>query len=273
MDHNLSGTAGSSYNYANMGAQNLASAEYEWSVCMNTQGTWDPSGSNHFAYWLISDATNILSGTGNGYAVGVNQTGTSDLLTLYRVDGGVYTAIVTTTYNWAPGDDVCIRVTRTTTGDWELFYDSNGGGEVSGGTVTDATHTSGTYTGINFTYSSTRAGLFDIDDVSFCNGAPACTPTHTITSFAPTTGPELTEITVTGTGFTSSTTADFGGVAANVTFVNATTLILEVPTGASDGPFTLTESGCPLDAASSFTLISTSGTCGGALFSLSLIHI
>jgi hypothetical protein len=268
MDHNISGSAGSSYNYANMASQNLASAEYEWNVCINTsQGTWDPSGSNHFAYWLISDATNILSGTGNGYAVGVNQTGTSDMLTLYRVDAGVYTAIITSTFDWNASDDVCVRVTRNTSGDWELLYDPNGTGEVSGGTVTDATHTSGTYTGVNFTYSSTRAGLFDIDNVSICSGAPACTPTHTITSFAPTSGPEMTEITVTGTGFTASTTADFSGIAATVTYVSATTLIVEVPTGANDGPFTLTESACPLDASGSFTVISTSGTCGGALFS------
>ncbi|MFD2543088.1 GEVED domain-containing protein [Lacinutrix gracilariae] len=91
---------------------------------------------------------------------------------------------------------------------------------------------------------------------------PSCTPTHSFTSMLPTTGPEETEITVTGTGFTASTTANFGGVTATVDFVNATTLIVHVPAGATTNNLTLTEAGCNLHA-DIFTVLEAGGTCYG----------
>ncbi|QRM88539.1 choice-of-anchor D domain-containing protein [Lacinutrix sp. WUR7] len=91
---------------------------------------------------------------------------------------------------------------------------------------------------------------------------PSCTPTHTFTSMLPTTGPEETEITVTGTGFTASTTANFGGIIATVDFVDATTLIVHVPAGATTNNLTLTEAGCRLHA-DIFTILEAGGTCYG----------
>ncbi len=86
------------------------------------------------------------------------------------------------------------------------------------------------------------------------DSCPACTPTHTITSFSPTSGPIGTTVTITGTGFTSGSTVDFNGISATVTFVNATTLTAVVPSGATTGVITVTESGCPIDSATDFTL-------------------
>ncbi|WP_161804636.1 GEVED domain-containing protein [Lacinutrix himadriensis] len=91
---------------------------------------------------------------------------------------------------------------------------------------------------------------------------PSCTPTHTFTSMLPTTGPEETEITVTGTGFTTSTTANFGGVTATVDFIDASTLIVHVPAGAATSNLTLTEAGCRLHA-DIFTILEAGGTCYG----------
>lgn len=91
----------------------------------------------------------------------------------------------------------------------------------------------------------------------------SCTPTHTITSFAPTTGPEETAVTVTGTGFTTSTTAEVDGIAANVQFVSSTTIIVEIPTGATDNTIDVNEGGCVVSTASDFTMISDAGLCGG----------
>ncbi|SDG67273.1 choice-of-anchor D domain-containing protein [Winogradskyella thalassocola] len=88
----------------------------------------------------------------------------------------------------------------------------------------------------------------------------SCTPTHTFTSMLPTSGPEDTEITVTGTGFTASTTASFGAVNATVDFVDATTLIVHVPAGATTNMIRLTEAGCRVQTGT-FTIVSTSGTC------------
>lgn len=89
---------------------------------------------------------------------------------------------------------------------------------------------------------------------------PSCTPTHTFTSMLPTSGTEGTEVTVTGTGFTTNTTATFGGINTTVGFVNATTLIIHIPSGATTNSIRLTESGCSLTT-TTFTVITASGSC------------
>ena len=69
--------------------------------------------------------------------------------------------------------------------------------------------------------------------------APVLTPT--ITSFAPTTGPVGTTVTVTGTNFTGATAATVNGTAATgVSATSATSLTLTVPTGATSGVITVT---------------------------------
>lgn len=92
----------------------------------------------------------------------------------------------------------------------------------------------------------------------------SCIATHTVTGLTPTTGPELTMVTITGTGFTNASTASIGGVATTTTFINATTLQVEIPVGASTNTITITESGCPISSAGSFTVIENLGGCTGA---------
>ena len=89
----------------------------------------------------------------------------------------------------------------------------------------------------------------------------SCTPTHSFSSMLPTSGPEDTEITVTGTGFTASTTASFGGVSATVDFIDATTLIVHVPAGAETDMITLTEASCRLQTGTFTIIIEESGMC------------
>lgn len=88
-----------------------------------------------------------------------------------------------------------------------------------------------------------------------------CTPTHTIASFSPTSGPELSHITITGTGFTVGSTVDFNGTSAAIISQTATQIVAEAPIGVTTGAITVTESGCPIDSATDFTVLS--GTCGG----------
>ncbi|WP_370225894.1 beta strand repeat-containing protein [Mesoflavibacter sp.] len=89
----------------------------------------------------------------------------------------------------------------------------------------------------------------------------ACIPTHTISSFMPTSGPEESIITITGTGFTTSSTVNFNGTNATIISQNATQLVVEVPSGATTGAITITESSCPVNSATDFTVIDTTGTC------------
>ncbi|REE83454.1 putative secreted protein (Por secretion system target) [Lutibacter oceani] len=97
------------------------------------------------------------------------------------------------------------------------------------------------------------------------NGDVLCIAAHTITSFTPASGPIGTEVTITGTGFTASSTVEFDGNAATVTYVNATTLIAEVPAGTVSNYIKVTESGCDLNSTSNFTIISDNGCVGGSI--------
>ncbi|TXB65246.1 T9SS type A sorting domain-containing protein [Vicingus serpentipes] len=209
LNHNLSGVSGTSYIFHDLGVQDLTTSDFEWSFCMRN-GNWDPSGSNYFGYYLISDGSDFF-GTPNGYTVGVNLTGTSDLITLYRVDAGVYTAIITSAYDWNSTDDVCIRITRTSAGIWQLYYDS-GSGETSAGTQTDIDYTSGQYTGGLFEFSTTRAGELWIDDVSICGSTP---PTNTITTGSVSGSPFSVQCAVSDNGTVAFTSTDTFG-AGNV---------------------------------------------------------
>ncbi len=89
----------------------------------------------------------------------------------------------------------------------------------------------------------------------------ACTPTQTVSSFTPTSGPSGTDVTITGSGFTAGTTVKFNGNSATVVFVNSTTLIATVPSGVTTGVITITEGGCPVYTSSNFTQITKSGVC------------
>jgi hypothetical protein len=82
-----------------------------------------------------------------------------------------------------------------------------------------------------------------------CNG-----PAPTITSFAPLSGPVGASITLTGTGFTSSAAVAFNGVAATLSFVNATTLTTTVPSVATTGPITVTTAAGTATSATNFTV-------------------
>ena len=92
-----------------------------------------------------------------------------------------------------------------------------------------------------------------------------CTPTHSITGFTPSDGPEGTFVTIDGTGFTAGTTVSFNGASATIDSQTATQLVVIVPSGASTGLITVTEAMCDVTTSSDFTLINSvdSGCEGG----------
>lgn len=73
-------------------------------------------------------------------------------------------------------------------------------------------------------------------------------------SFTPTSGSTGTNVTITGRGFTPSTTIDFGSSLAKTTFVSATTLIAVVPLGLTPGAVAISASGTLVTAPGSFTV-------------------
>ena len=92
-----------------------------------------------------------------------------------------------------------------------------------------------------------------------------CTPTASISSFQPSTGPAGTLVTITGSGFTGATGVKFGNTSSSTfTVVNNTTIIAEVPTNAPSDIIKVTVSGCDAASSSGFTFINQVGTCGAA---------
>lgn len=79
-------------------------------------------------------------------------------------------------------------------------------------------------------------------------------PTLSIKSFTPTSGPFGTTVTINGIGFTSTSTVKWGGVAATtVTHTSSTVLKATVPTTATTGPITVTNTAAPVGTVSSAT--------------------
>jgi hypothetical protein len=209
LKHDLLSIEAQSHIYADITNQNLNAGDYEWNFCMRN-GTWDPSSGNDFTFYLLSDDTNLQINA-SGYAVGVNRTGISDLLTLYEVTNGSHSAIITSAFNWGNADDVCVKVTRNSSGSWELFYDPNGTGEISAGTVTDNTHSLGSYIGAFFDFTSSRAGQLWIDDVSVCSNVVV-------------SGPEL-QLIAASNNVSCGYTMDFGNVESNGTTLDLSVFV------------------------------------------------
>jgi hypothetical protein len=80
------------------------------------------------------------------------------------------------------------------------------------------------------------------------------TPSLSITSLQPASGPYGTKVTIAGVGFTSSPTVRVNGAAASaVTFVSATKLIATVPASATTGKVTVTNTAAPTGTVRSST--------------------
>ncbi len=139
---------------------------FTWRVKLRN-GNWDPSGSNKFWFFLAGDRANLSSGA-NGYAVGVNFTGTDDLLKLWRITNGLVSAtLISSSLDWNPNTLAGMEVTRFPGGTWELKLDRQGdfNNLVSEGTGNDNTHQSSLACGLVFIYTRTRAGLLWMDDL------------------------------------------------------------------------------------------------------------
>jgi hypothetical protein len=113
-----------------------------------------------------------------------------------------------------------------------------------------------------FTYGSTEDYTVQIIN--------ACVPTHTVTTFTPTSGPVGTEVTINGTGLTGATVT-FSGVNATIVSNTGTQIVAIVPATATTGLMSVKDSQpCAIDNA--FTVISNVNTsCEGAAVTTDMI--
>lgn len=141
-------------------------------------------------------------------------------------------------------------------------------------TITNAIAGTGNILNLRLTVTATSGNEeFAIDNV-IVTGTPVVACPHTITNLAPSSGPLGTEVTITGTGFTASSTVTFNGIAAsNVQFVDATTLVATVPAGSTTGAIVVTESACDVTAGAGYTLLDQSGSCNPILSGLIISEV
>lgn len=170
LKHALSGVAGRSTLPIELEIENFGDSPREWSFAMRN-GAWDPTGDNAFWFVLASDSESISLGEYNGYAVGVNLLGTSDLLTLWRIDKNSGAQVmVKSSFDWNESETIAIRVTRTPNGEWALWYKASKEDthyKLAGRAFDTSVSASSTF-GPVFKYTSTRAGEFWLDNLSIC---------------------------------------------------------------------------------------------------------
>jgi hypothetical protein len=134
---------------------------------------YDPSTSNNWAVFLMSDASPLLlstDGNTNGFAIGVNLTGYDDTLRLWKVKGSILSVVVNCHINWQTvigiADAVKIIVERTQSGDWTVAVSRLNGVPIGSYTGTDSELFSTAWFAILYRYSSTRDQLLWFDDLN-----------------------------------------------------------------------------------------------------------
>ena len=181
LKHNLSGGSGNSFIYHDISSLDLTTQDITWQFNLKNSG-FDPTSGNKFWVYLTANDTDLNSATVDGYAVGVNLTGSSDILTLWKVtDGAADGAIITSTLDWGNTDLIGIKVTRKNAGLWELKVDSDENGNfdnlISQGTATNTDYTFDNNFGLSFTFSSSNAGDLRMDDVTVQGVTASSDPT------------------------------------------------------------------------------------------------
>lgn len=129
--------------------------------------------SNNFAeIFLVSDLTDV-SGSVDGYFVRVNNN--QQEISLWRSSNGSNSKIIDGADNVTAANLAFrIRVTRSATGDWELFHDATltGNNYVSEGTTNDVTFTSSAFFGILERHTAaSRHQWFFCDNINVQNFA------------------------------------------------------------------------------------------------------
>ncbi len=164
----------------------------EWQF--NIRHGYDPSSSNNWAVFLAADAdaTQMYpGGEASGYALGVNFTGSDDLLRLWKINKGVPVIMITTELNWqeviSTGPEG-IKVTRSRDGIWEIFVRSGNSEFLKVGEGLDEELINVLSFGVYYEYSARQDCKLWLDDILISG-----------VFIRDTFPPVLTEIKVTGT--------------------------------------------------------------------------
>ena len=158
-----------------LAAPNTLIDSTEWNFLVKLG--FNPSSTNYVRVYLVSDQQN-LKGSLNGYFVQLGETGTApDSIDIFRQTGITIEKVFTGTSGCMTGNStnsVRLKITRSSTGEWNIFADCSGGNNLSfEGQFFDNTHTATNYFGFHCRYSTaSRYNLYFFDDVIIRNILP-----------------------------------------------------------------------------------------------------
>jgi hypothetical protein len=140
------------------------------------------------------------------------------------------------TVSLAAQPDICSNQSISLTGGSPAGGSYSGTG-ASGGMFNGTTSGAGTFS-ITYTYTGPNG----------CNGSDSKPITVTqqpvLTGFTPTSGTPGTVVSLSGSGFTPTSSVHFNGIAASVTYISSGSLTALVPSGASTGSVQVSNGSC-----------------------------
>ncbi|MBN2596270.1 MAG: lamin tail domain-containing protein, partial [Marinifilaceae bacterium] len=169
LKHNLSEELGSSYISTSLKGFDPNASAINWRFIVQN-GDWDPTSGNKFVFHLLMDDSDPSAAT-TKYSVGVNQTGSSDVLSLWSLDNNQNTKVLLESdFSWNENEAVAIQITYYPNGLLRMEYNRLGKkenwivvGEIHSEIVSDAKEW---FSGLNFTYeTASRAGNLWFDDL------------------------------------------------------------------------------------------------------------
>ena len=146
--------------YLSTPSLSINGAVWEFNVRMDF-----PTSGNNFTRVYLTANQEDLSGALNGYFVLIGDT--PDEVSLYRQSGSTRTKIIDGLDGSVnqPVVNVAVKVTRDSSGNWELFRDVGIGGTlIAEGGTQDSTFPTSAYFGVYCEYTATRSDKFFFDD-------------------------------------------------------------------------------------------------------------
>jgi hypothetical protein len=164
--HNSSGSASradTSMVCIKVDSTNLDEDTICWRFIMKN-GNWDPSSSNKFWVCLASSSSNLLQNNGNSFVAGVNFSGSTDYLTLWK-KSSLVTPLIPSILDWNENMKVAVEITRFPEGLWQMKYSENGSFNQlkMAGEHKDTSFFPFNYAGMVYVYTSSRARQLWID--------------------------------------------------------------------------------------------------------------
>ncbi len=159
--------ASSSNSPIGLGTTSSIALNAEWDFYIKLD--FSPSSSNFAEIYLMSDNANPNHSL-NAYFVRIGGvSGSSDAVSLYKKENGSNTKIIEGREGVAGTSTVEMRVKvkRDSVYQWELFTDTSlQGNYILEGSTIDSSFLSSNYFGLKYTFTSTRADKFYLDEIS-----------------------------------------------------------------------------------------------------------